>query len=111
MPQAGPFGRPQTSKIRGLRQPASAPAGRLSLPGGAEEVCQDTRATERRSLSAQRAAEPQVAAQRSERDLDKHGAPARRLPLVSCIAQKQPSGIAHTIILRFQSFVYNLLVL
>jgi len=49
----------------------SAQAGRLSLPAGAEEVVRETRATERRSLSAQRAAEPQVAARRIERGLDK----------------------------------------
>jgi hypothetical protein len=36
-----------------------------------EEVVRDTRATERRSLSAQQAAEPQVVARRIERNLDK----------------------------------------
>jgi hypothetical protein len=66
-----------------LPSSSSAPAERLSLPAGAEEVGQDTRATERRSLSAQRAAEPQVAARRSERDLDKHGAPPRGLAQTS----------------------------
>ena len=51
--------------------PPSAQAGRLNLPACAEEVVRDTRATERRSLSAQRPAEPQVAARRIERNLDK----------------------------------------
>jgi coenzyme F420-reducing hydrogenase delta subunit/ferredoxin len=39
---------------------SSAQAGRLSLPACAEEVLQDTRPTERQSLSASQAAEPQV---------------------------------------------------
>jgi len=41
---------------------ASAPAGRLSLPAGGEKVLQDAGAPERRSLSAQQAAEPLVTA-------------------------------------------------
>jgi len=51
----------------------SAPAGRLSLSAGAEEVVRDTGVTERRSLSAQQAAKPQVAANRSAGNLDKPG--------------------------------------
>jgi hypothetical protein len=39
---------------------SSAPAGRLSLPAGAEEVISGRIAAERRSLSAQQAAEPQL---------------------------------------------------
>jgi hypothetical protein len=40
----------------------SSPPGRLSLPAGEEEGFQDTGATERQSLSASQAAEPQVIA-------------------------------------------------
>jgi RND family efflux transporter MFP subunit len=56
---------------------SSAQAERLSLPACAEEVLQDTCPSERRSLSAQQAAEPQVIAARIERNLDK---PERRSP-------------------------------
>ena len=51
----------------------SAQAGRLSLPACAEEVLQDARPSERRSLSARQAAEPQVIVHRVERNLDKGG--------------------------------------
>jgi hypothetical protein len=43
------------------------------LPFWAEEVVRDGRAAERRSLSAQQAAEPQVITARIERNLDKPG--------------------------------------
>jgi len=52
----------------------SAQAGRLSLPACAEEVLQDARPSERRSLSASRAAEPQVIIHQIERNSDKGGA-------------------------------------
>jgi len=52
---------------------SSAPAGRLSLPAGAEEVLQGACSPERQSLSARQAAEPQGAAHGIERNLDKPG--------------------------------------
>ena len=59
--------------IRPVPDPSSssAQAGRLSLPACAEEVLQGARPSERRSLSARQAAEPQVIADRIERNLDK----------------------------------------
>jgi hypothetical protein len=51
----------------------SAQAGRLSLPACAKEVLQDARPSERRSLSASQAAEPQVTVHQIERNLDKCG--------------------------------------
>jgi hypothetical protein len=57
---------------------SSAPPGRLSLPGGAEEVGCLSPAPERRSLSAQQAAKPQIIVNRGQRSLDK---PASRPPL------------------------------
>jgi hypothetical protein len=50
---------------------SSAQAGRLSLPACAEEVLQDARPAERRSLSAQQAAKPHVIVNRIERNLEK----------------------------------------
>ena len=50
---------------------SSAPAGRLSLPAGAEEVLQGARSPERQSLSAHQAAEPQGVADRIESNSDK----------------------------------------
>jgi len=46
-------------------------AGRLSLPARVEEDLKDGRPSERQSLSAQPAAEPQTKARRLERNLDK----------------------------------------
>jgi hydrogenase maturation protein HypF len=51
--------------------PSSTPSGRLSLPDGVEEVVQDARPSERRSLSASQAAEPQVVVNRLDRSLGK----------------------------------------
>jgi hypothetical protein len=51
----------------------SAQAGRLSLPACGEEVLQDARPSERQSLSARQAAEPQVIVHQIERNLDKCG--------------------------------------
>ena len=50
-----------TNLRRWARSGNPAPAGRLSLPACAEEVLQDARPSERRSLSASQAAEPQLA--------------------------------------------------
>ena len=68
-----PCGKPPA--FRPVREPpsSSAQAGRLSLPACAEEVFQDTRLTERRSLSAHQAAEPQAVADPIEGNLDKPG--------------------------------------
>jgi alanyl-tRNA synthetase len=57
--------RPDLRKASGFPATAappssSAPAGRLSLPAGAEEVAQEATLTERQSLSAKPAAEPQA---------------------------------------------------
>ena len=79
-----PCGKPPA--FRPVPEPlsSSAQAGRLSIPACAEEVFQDTRPTERRSLSASRVrgtAEPQAVADPIEGDLDKppaRCAPARR---------------------------------
>jgi hypothetical protein len=63
---------------------SSAQAGRLSLPACAEEVFQDTRPTERRSLSASRVrgtAEPQAVADATEGNSDK---PAARCAPTRC---------------------------
>jgi len=59
---------------------SSAQAGRLSLPACAEEVVLDARYSERRSLSASQAAEPQVIVDRSKPNLDK---PEVNSPLLS----------------------------
>jgi hypothetical protein len=69
----------------------SAQAGRLSLPACAEEVLQDARPSERRSLSASQAAEPQVIVHQIERNSDKGGAAS---PKVS--ATREP-GLALTV--------------
>ena len=53
--------------------PPSAPSGRLSLPDGAEGVGWGSPAPERRSLSAQQAAKPQVIGKSPGRNLDKLG--------------------------------------
>jgi hypothetical protein len=53
--------------------PSSARAGRPSLPACAEEVLQEPRPSERRSLSASQAAEPQVVIDSVERNLDRPG--------------------------------------
>jgi hypothetical protein len=52
---------------------SSTPPGRHSLPGGVEELSWWSPATERRSLSAQQAAEPHVAPQSPDGNLDKPG--------------------------------------
>ena len=54
-----------------LHTSSSAQAGRLSLPACAEEAGQGRSATERRSLSAQQKAEPQVNVRPIERNVDK----------------------------------------
>ena len=64
---------------------SSAQAGRLSLPACAEEVLHDARPSERRSLSASQAAEPQVIVDRTARNLDKPGA---------CPGPRRPQGTA-----------------
>ena len=51
--------------------PSSTQAGRLSLPACVEEVTQDARPSERRSLSARQAAEPQFGAGQTDGNLDK----------------------------------------
>jgi len=58
----------------------SAQAGRLSLPACAEGVIQRGRPSERRSLSADQAAEPQVIVDRFERNLNAPGATPRLAP-------------------------------
>ena len=70
--------RPDLRKASGFPAPfrtsfSSAQAGRLSLPACAEEVSQDTQPTERRSLSAHQAAQPQAVADSIEGNLDKLG--------------------------------------
>jgi hypothetical protein len=62
--------------FRPMPQPCSSStqAGRLSLPACAEEITQNARPSERRSLSASQAAEPQVSVHQIERNLDKGGA-------------------------------------
>jgi hypothetical protein len=57
---------------------SSAPAGRLSLPAGAEEVLQELRLSERQSLSANQAAQPQIILGIVERNSDKPVGIARR---------------------------------
>jgi hypothetical protein len=52
---------------------SSAQVGRLSLPACAEEVVQARRPSERPSLSANQAAEPQLVGNGNERNLDKLG--------------------------------------
>jgi hypothetical protein len=99
--------------FRPVPQPPSSsePAGRLSLPVGSEEVLQDTRPAERRSLSAHPAAEPQVVAKRVEADLDKPGrrpAPTfHRLPSVPLPVGHQLGWVSHSSGLgaRFRDFV------
>ena len=61
--------------FRPVPQPpsSSTQAGRLSLPACAEEILQDARPSERQSLSASQAAEPQVIVHQIERNLDKCG--------------------------------------
>ena len=49
---------------------SSTQAGRLSLPACVEEVTQNARPSERRSLSTSQAAEPQVVVDRVERNLE-----------------------------------------
>jgi alanyl-tRNA synthetase len=70
--------RPDVRKASGFPANAdpsssSAPAGRLSLPAGAEETLQEVRLAERQSLSASQAAQPQAILDVSERNLDKPG--------------------------------------
>jgi hypothetical protein len=52
---------------------SSAQAGRLSLPACAEEVTHNAHPSERRSLSASQAAEPQAIVHQIEHNLDKYG--------------------------------------
>jgi len=71
-------GRPPASRPRLAPSSLSAQAGRPSLPACAQEVVREARRSERRSLSAQQAAEPHVIARRIARDLDRLG---QALPL------------------------------
>jgi hypothetical protein len=50
---------------------SSTQAGRLSLPACVEEITQNARRAERRSLSARQAAEPQFGASQADGNLDK----------------------------------------
>jgi hypothetical protein len=74
-PQSGsaalPCGKPAAFRPMPTPLPSSAHPGRLSLPGCAEEVVQCAGTSERRSLSANLAAEPQVIVDPSEANLDK----------------------------------------
>jgi hypothetical protein len=69
-----PCGKPPAFQLVPEPPSSSAQAGRLCRPACAEEVFQDTRPTERRSLSARQAAEPQAVADPIEVNLDKPGA-------------------------------------
>jgi hypothetical protein len=71
---APPCGKPPAFRPMPAPLSFSAQAGRLSLPACAEEVVQGADPSERRSLSANQAAEPQVLVDPSERILDKPGA-------------------------------------
>ena len=76
-PQSGsaapPCGKPPAFRSEPNLCLSSAQAGRLSLPACAEEVIQGARPSERRSLSANQAAEPQVVIERTACNLDKPG--------------------------------------
>jgi hypothetical protein len=72
--------------------PSSAQAGRLSLPACAEEVTQRTCPSERRSLSASQAAEPQVIVDRIEPNLDK---PGQAVPLQRFVASTARLAVLH----------------
>jgi alanyl-tRNA synthetase len=81
------LGRPDLRKASGFPANAdpsssSAPAGRLSLPAGAEEVAQEARPAERQSLSASQAAQPQAVPGIIEHDSKMPGSPVR-LPLTA----------------------------
>jgi DNA polymerase elongation subunit (family B) len=81
-PQSGsaapPCGKPPAFRPKLELPLSSAQAGRLSLPACAEEVVQGARPSERRSLSANQAAELQVVIGRTDRNLDNLG---KSLPL------------------------------
>ena len=66
-------GKPPAFRQMLAYSPSSAQAGRLSLPACAEEFTQEASPSERRSLSASQAAEPQVIVERVGRNLDKPG--------------------------------------
>jgi hypothetical protein len=82
-----PCGKPPA--FRPVPEPlsSSAQAGRLSLPACAEEVFQDTRSTERRSLSAHQAAEPQAVADPIEGNLDKPAARPYKMHIAPTLTQ------------------------
>jgi uncharacterized protein (TIGR00297 family) len=64
-------GKPPAFQPMAHTSPSPAQAGRPSLPAGEEEVVQSPPTSERRSLSASRAAEPQAVADKMQRSLDK----------------------------------------
>ena len=84
-PQSGsaalPCGKPAAFRPMPTRLSSSAQAGRLSLPACAEEVVQGAGTSERRSLSANQAAEPQVVVDTSEANLAKPATHTLKLPL------------------------------
>ena len=66
-----PCGKPAAFRPTAQAVSSSGRAGRLCLPARPEEIIQHARVSERRSLSAQQAAEPQVIAHRIACNLDK----------------------------------------
>jgi len=68
---APPCGKPAAFRPMPPPLSSSAQAGRLSPPACAEEILHDARPSERRSLSANQAAEPQVIDDGVEHNLDK----------------------------------------
>jgi hypothetical protein len=64
-------GKPRAFRLTPHASFSFAQAGRPSLPACAKEVFQDAGSSERRSLSASQAAEPQVVVHWFERNLDK----------------------------------------
>jgi ribonuclease R len=69
-------GKPPAFRVVPCAAASSPRAGRLSLPARGEELFQYGRPAERRSLSAQHAAKPQVDVDQAGRDLEKLGASA-----------------------------------
>ena len=68
---AVPCGKPPAFRPSPSLSLSPAQAGRLSLPACGEEVNQDGRPSERRSLSANQAAEPQFVTVSADSNLDK----------------------------------------
>jgi transcription-repair coupling factor len=100
-PQSGSVRQP-TEKPSAFRpmlapSPSSAQAGRPSLPACAEEVLQNPRRSERQSLSAHQAAEPQVIIEKTERNLDEPQQspllPGHELVLLTQPSPKFPTGV------------------